>query len=164
MMTIAAQVTNTPIHITSGSSGITVASTATVSKKTGSLDVKFEPGLLASAATGTINIDTNSAQVVYHSSASANFIFNFRGDSANTFDSVTQVGHVVTISIVINNGATAYYCTSVKIDGTTVTPKWSGGTAPTAGTASSHDIYSFSIIKTATTPTYLVIANFGAYS
>ena len=164
MMTIAAQVTNTPIHITSSSSGITVSSASTVSRKTASKDVKFEPGLLASAATGTINLDMSSAQVIYHSSASANFIFNFRGDSTHTFNEVTEVGHTVTTAIVVNNGSTPYYATSVKIDGTTVTPKWSGGTAPSSGTASAHDLYSFNILKLTDTPTYLVIATVGNYS
>jgi len=163
-MPIAPQITNTPVHVTSSSSGITVSSVTPAVRGTNSIDVKYEPGLLSSAATGTINIDTNSAQVIYHSSATGNFIFNFRGDSATSLNTTMELGHTITITIVVNNGSTAYYCTSVKIDGSTVSPKWAGGTAPTAGTASSHDIYSFSIIKTATTPTYLVLANFGAYS
>jgi hypothetical protein len=164
MMPIAPQITNTPVHVTSSSSGITVSSVTPAVRSTNSIDVKYEPGLLSSAATGTINIDTNSAQVVYHSSASGNFIFNFRGDSATSLNTTMELGHTITTTIVVNNGATPYYCTSVQIDGSTVSPKWAGGTAPTAGTASSHDIYSFSIIKTAATPTYLVLANFGAYA
>lgn len=163
-MPLATQVTNTPIHITSTSTGMSVTSASPVVRITDSIDVKLEPGLLSSAATGTIDIDANSAQVVYHSSATGNFIFNFRGDSTTALSTTMQVGHVMTVSVIINNGSTAYYCTSVKIDGSTVSPKWAGGTAPTAGTASSHDIYSFSIIKTAATPTYLVLANFGAYA
>jgi len=55
------------------------------------------------------------------------------------------------------NGATAYFPNVIQIDGTTVTPKVQGGTAITAGNASSTDIYSFTIIKTAATPTYLVL-------
>jgi hypothetical protein len=44
----------------------------------------------------------------------------------------------------------------MTIDGTSVTPKWSGGTAPAAGNASSIDAYSFTIIKTASA-TYTVL-------
>jgi hypothetical protein len=163
-MPIAPQVTNTPVHITPSTSGITVSSVSPVVRNTDSIDVKFEPGLLSAAATGTINIDTNSAQVVYHSSATGNFIFNFRGDASTSLDTTMQVGHTITVSIVINNGATAYYCTDVKIDSSSRTVKWAGGAAPTAGTASAHDIYSFSIIKLDDYPTYLIIANFGSYS
>jgi len=163
-MPIATQVTNTPVHVTSASSGMTVNSTILAVKKVNSVEVKYEPGLLASAATGTIDIDLNGAQVIYHSSATANFSFNFRGDSTTSLASTLETGHTVTAAIVINNGSTAYYCTSVKIDGTTKTVKWAGGSAPTAGTASAHDIYTFNIIKTASTPTYLILGSFGSYS
>jgi hypothetical protein len=56
------------------------------------------------------------------------------------------------------NGATAYYPTAFQVDTVAVTPKWSGGTAPSAGNASAIDAYSFTIIKTAATPTYTVLA------
>jgi hypothetical protein len=48
-------------------------------------------------------------------------------------------------------GTTAFYSTAVQIDGSTagVTLKWQGGTAPTAGNASSVDAYTYTIIKTA---------------
>jgi hypothetical protein len=36
----------------------------------------------------------------------------------------------------------------VTIDGTSVTPKWQGGSAPTSGNASGIDVYSYTIIKT----------------
>jgi len=59
----------------------------------------------------------------------------------------------------ITNGSTAYKpaATSVTIDGVAVTPKWNGGTAPSAGNASSIDVYTFTIIKTASA-TYTVLA------
>ena len=46
------------------------------------------------------------------------------------------------------NGSTGYYISTVQIDGTTVTPQWSGGSAPTAGNANSTDWYTFSVVKT----------------
>jgi hypothetical protein len=49
--------------------------------------------------------------------------------------------------------------TSLTIDGNAQTVKYSGGTAPSAGNASAVDVYQFTIIKTAATPTYTV---FGA--
>ena len=58
----------------------------------------------------------------------------------------------------ITNGSTAYKpaATSVQIDGVTVTPKWNGGTAPSVGNANSIDVYTFTIIKTASA-TYTVL-------
>ena len=40
-----------------------------------------------------------------------------------------------------------------------MTPKWQGGTAPSAGNASSIDVYVYTIIKTAATPTYTVLGS-----
>jgi hypothetical protein len=59
------------------------------------------------------------------------------------------IGGSITISALITNGGTAYYASAYQIDGSAVTPKWSGGTAPSAGNASSIDFYSFNILKTA---------------
>jgi len=36
----------------------------------------------------------------------------------------------------------------VQVDGSSVTPKYQGGTAWTAGNASSIDVYTYTIIKT----------------
>ena len=52
------------------------------------------------------------------------------------------------IAVAFKNGGTPYYINAVTIDGTSVTPKWSGGSAPTGGNASSDDFYTFSIVKT----------------
>jgi hypothetical protein len=56
------------------------------------------------------------------------------------------------------NGTTAYYPNVIQVDGSSVTPKWQGGTAPTAGNASSIDAYVFTIIKTASA-TFTVLAS-----
>ena len=104
----------------------------------------------ATAATGTINFDASTQGVLYYTSnASANWTLNVRGNSGATLDSVLATGDAITVSFLVTNGATAYRHSALTIDGTSVTPKWSGGTAPAAGNASSIDAYSFTIIKTA---------------
>jgi hypothetical protein len=113
----------------------------------------------AIAATGTVNVDlVTSAYWYYTTNASANFTLNFRGNSTTTLTSILGVGQSISVVFLNTNGATAYYPTVFQIDGSAVTPKWSGGTAPAAGNASAIDAYSFSIIKTAATPTYTVLA------
>lgn len=115
--------------------------------------------IVASAATGTINVDVNTAAIWYYTSnASANFTLNFRGNSGTTLSSRLAVGEAISVVFLNTNGTTAYYPNVFQIDGSAVTPKWAGGTAPAAGNASSVDSYSFTIIKTAATPTYLVLA------
>ena len=67
-------------------------------------------------------------------------------------------GQSVTVAILMAQGSTAYYLNAYQVDGSSVTPKWSGGTAPTGGNASSIDAYSFTIIKTADA-TFTVLAS-----
>jgi hypothetical protein len=114
----------------------------------------------ATAATGTINVDLASSAIHYYTANSAaDFTFNFRGDGSTTLNSMLNVGGTISVAFMITNGSTAYKpaSTSVTIDGVTVTPKWNGGAAPAAGNANSIDVYTFTIIKTASA-TYTVLA------
>ena len=114
----------------------------------------------ATAATGTVNFDAVTQGVLYYTTnASANWTLNVRGSSGATLSSILAVGDAITVVFLATNGATAYYPTVYQIDGSAVTPKWQGGTAPTGGNASSIDAYSLTIIKTAATPTYTVLAS-----
>jgi len=114
----------------------------------------------ATAATGTINFDAITQSVLYYTTnATANWTLNVRGSSGATLSSMLAVGDAITVVFLNTNGATAYYPTVYQIDGTAVTPKWQGGTAPSAGNASSIDSYSLTIIKTAATPTYTVLGS-----
>jgi hypothetical protein len=113
----------------------------------------------ATAATGTINFDCTSNSVVYYTSnASANWTLNLRGNANNTFNSVTRIGETFTVVFMVTNSATAYYPTGFTIDGTSVTPKWFGGAAPTAGSINSIDAYTYNVVKTASA-TYTVFAS-----
>jgi hypothetical protein len=114
----------------------------------------------ATAATGTVNFDAATQAVLYYTTnASANWTLNVRGSSGTTLSSMLAVGDSITVVFLNTNGATAYYPTAYQIDGSAVTPKWQGGTAPSAGNASAIDAYSLNIIKTASTPTYVVLAS-----
>jgi len=115
--------------------------------------------VVASSATGTINIDCKTSTLwFYTSNASANWTLNFRGNSGTTLNSLLAVGQSISVVFINTNGATAYYPSAFQIDTVAVTPKWSGGSAPTVGNVNALDAYSFTIIKTAATPTYTVIA------
>jgi hypothetical protein len=114
----------------------------------------------ATAAATTVNFDASTQGVLYYTSnATANWTLNIRGTSGTTLSSILAVGDAITVSFLVTNGSTAYYQTAFNIDGSAVTPKYSGGTAPASGNASSIDVYTYTIIKTAATPTYTV---FGA--
>ena len=103
----------------------------------------------ATAATGTINYDVTTQSVLYYTtSASANWTVNFRASSGTSLDTVMATGEAITVVFLVTQGATAYYNNAVTIDGSSVTPKYQGGTAWTAGNASSIDAYSYTIVKT----------------
>jgi hypothetical protein len=103
----------------------------------------------ATAATGTINYDVTTQSVLYYTTnASGNFTVNFRGSSGTSLDTVMSTGESLSATFLVTNGATAYYNSAVQVDGSSVTPKWQGGTAPTSGNASSIDSYTYVIIKT----------------
>lgn len=104
----------------------------------------------ATAATGTVQVDINTSAVKYYTSnATADWTFNFRGDGSTTLNSILANGQSATVAFLVTNGSTAYKPTVFQVDGSAVTVKWQGGTAPAAGNASSIDSYTFTIIKTA---------------
>jgi hypothetical protein len=103
----------------------------------------------ATAATGTINYDITTQSVLYYTSnASANWTVNFRGSSGTSLNTIMATGESMSVTFLVTNGSTAYYNSAVQVDGSSVTPKWQGGSAPTSGNASSIDSYTYVIIKT----------------
>jgi hypothetical protein len=112
----------------------------------------------ATAATGTINFDALTQPIVYYTTAaSANWTLNIRGNSTTSMNTAMATGQTMTIAFMVTQGATPYYNSAVTIDGTSVTPKWQNGLAPSAGYASSVDTYTYTITKTASA-TFTVLA------
>ena len=105
--------------------------------------------IAATAATGTVNFDVITQAVLYFTSnAAANYTLNIRGDGSNTLNSIMDTGESITIAHLVTQGSTPYYNNAVTIDGSSVTPEWSGGSAPSSGNASSIDVYTYTIFKT----------------
>jgi hypothetical protein len=106
----------------------------------------------ATAATGTIVYYATTQSVLYYTSnASANWTINITGASTPvTLDTLMATGESISVVHLVTNGSTAYYNNVIQIDGTAtgVTVKWLGGVAPTAGTPSSIDAYTYTVIKT----------------
>ena len=130
-------------------SGISIAGTTTIAQILEGATVS------ATAATGTINYDvtTNGAVTYYTSNAGANWTLNVRGNASTSLNSIMSTGQSLTIAFLVTQGSTAYYQSGFQIDGSSVTPKWQGGSAPTAGNASSVDIYTLTMVKVANTST-----------
>ena len=96
-------------------------------------------------------INTATAGTLYFTgSASSNHVINVRHSSNTSLNNILATGDSITVVWLNTNGATAYYPTRLEVDGATsgVSVKWQGGTAPSAGNASSIDAYVYNIIKT----------------
>ena len=158
LMTVQGSTANVGVGTSSPTSGIQTAGSSSKSAfKTP--NIAEVDTISATAATGTINYDITTQSVLFYTSnASANWTVNFRGSSGTTLNSVMQTGESISATFLVTQGSTAYYNSAVTIDGTSVTPKWQGGTAPTSGNASSVDCYTYVIQKTGSA-TYAVLAS-----
>jgi len=125
----------------------------------GTLDIEevYEKVNVSNGTSGTITFNTLEQGInFYNVNQLANRTINFSNVNANL-----DAGQSVTCSILMSQGSTAYYLNAYQVDGSAVTPKWQGG-APTEGNASSIDVYSFTIIKTADA-TFTVLASLAAF-
>jgi hypothetical protein len=114
----------------------------------------------ATAATGTVAYEITTQSVLYYTTnASANWAVNFRGSAGTALNTIMAVGESMSCSFLVTQGPSAFYNTTIEIDGTTsgITTKWQGS-APTSGNINSIDVYNYVIIKTATS-TYTVLAS-----
>ena len=105
-------------------------------------------------ATGTVTHDCDNGHIFYHTTPAADWTANF-----------TNLGltaeHATTLSIVIDQGATAYIPTAVEIGGVAQTLLWQGGSAP-SGTADGTDVVAFSILNDG--GTYVVMGQLVGFS
>ena len=104
------------------------------------------------------NIDLDYGNVhLFTTAESTTCTPNIRVDGSTTLNSVMEVGETTVVTLITTANASAY-CEHITIDGSAVTEKWVGGSAPSDGGSSGVDIHAFTIIKTAA-DTYTVIGN-----
>ena len=82
---------------------------------------------------------------------------NIRVNSSTSLNSVMSIGDTIAVTL-ITTAAAAGYSAQLTIDGSAVTEKWNGGSAPSAGGSSGNDVITYQIIKTADA-TYTVLGN-----
>jgi hypothetical protein len=112
-------------------------------------NVREKVTISATASTGTINFDVVTQSVLYYTTnASGNFTINVRGDGSTTLNSIMATGDALTIAFLSTQGSSAYYMSALTVDGSSVTPKYQGGSAFSAGNASGIDSYAITVIKT----------------
>lgn len=150
------RVTNT------GNIGIGITTPNTLFHVNGTItlqEVKEKVNISATALGANLTIDLLEGAVVFLTAiATANSTINFRGNSTVSMNTFLSTGQSITSAVIVTTGSTAYRIANVQIDGTSITPKWSGGSAPTAS-ANSVEAYSFTIIKNAANAQYTVLGS-----
>ena len=142
----------------SGAAVLTLNSTNSVFNK--SLLETVTITAAAPASTQTYDAITQQVQL-YTTNAANTWVVNLRGSSSVSMNTLLATGQSMTCAMLVTQGSSgaSYYVTSVQVDGTTsgVTTKWQNGAAPSAGSASAIDAYSFTVIKTGSAA-YTVLA------
>jgi hypothetical protein len=120
------------------SGNLSVSGTATFSGLTVLQEVTEVINSTPGATASTLVYDFSTGSNWYHSSINTNYTANF-------INIPITDNRVTTVSIVINQGSTAYIPQVVQIGGTASTIKWAGGTA--SGNANQVDIVGFTFIR-----------------
>lgn len=119
---------------------------------------------LIGAQTGTYNFDLLDGSIQYSTAnATANITLNFRGNSSIGANTIIANGKSITSTYIMTTGTTPYTISSVNIDGGAANIKWVGGITPTA-LSNSSTAYTYTIVKTSTTPTFVVFASATRYA
>lgn len=123
---------------------VTIANTATAAR----LIENFQTYTTTISGTPTIAFNCTTGN-----------LWNITGTiSSNWTANFTNLGlansYATAVTLVVNQGATAYLPTAVQIEGNAVTLNWPSGTQPTPN-ANKKDVFAFSILQTGAS-TYLV--------
>ena len=147
--------------------GATVVGIATFQDGADIEGFKIEDGQTAATPNGEFNFYLASGHFFrYTGTPGADYYPNFKHSASINLNDRMDVNDVVTATLAVNSPAVTYHiANTIHIDGNatgensyTIDTDWVGGTAPAAGNGSGHDIYSFTIIKTAD-KTFTILAN-----
>lgn len=149
----------TGITITSASGPVPTISLSTGATLTSPKEVNStSAGTAGSPATVNLDVSTSSV-LIYTGTAAADWTLNVRGDASTTLNSLMAVGEQISVVFETPVGATAYepVVGGFTIDGSVPSSiKYLGGSIP-VGNINSTDVYTYTIRKTAATPTFTVL-------
>ena len=147
--------------------GVTVAGIATFHDGADIEGFKVEDGQTAATPNGEFNFYLADGHIFrYTGTAGADYYPNFKHSASINLNDRMGTNDVVSATLVVNSATASYHiANTIHIDGNatgensyTIDTDWVGGSAPDAGNGSGHDVYSFTIIKTAD-KTFTIIAN-----
>ena len=147
--------------------GVTAAGIATFHDGADIEGFKVEDGQTAATPNGEFNFYLADGHIFrYTGTAGGDYYPNFKHSASINLNDRMDANDVVSATLIVNSATASYHiANTIHIDGNatgensyTIDTDWVGGSAPDAGNGSGHDVYSFTIIKTAD-KTFTIIAN-----
>jgi hypothetical protein len=110
---------------------------------------------------GTYNFNILDGGIRYSTSnAPGNLVLNLRANSTISMNTFLGVGESTTATYLMTTGSTGYVISSIQIDGSSQTINYSGTAIAVANCVTA---YTYTVIKTAATPTYTVLGSITRY-
>jgi hypothetical protein len=135
-----------------------IVETANVSVMTG-LKYGTETVAVHNTTSGTYALNVLDNSIAYSTAnAVGNITLNIRGNNTTTFNSMVNSSNSVTVTYMMTTGATGYNISTVQVDGATQTVRYVSNITP-ALNSNCITNYTYTIIKTSNTPTYVVLGS-----
>jgi hypothetical protein len=101
------------------------------------------------ARTGTqaVNLDEGMAHY-FSTNSTGTWKPNFTMSAGDDINATIATGDVFSPTMIVAKGATSHYATTIQVDGSDVTPEFSGGAPSDGGGSGTFDVYNYTIIKT----------------
>ena len=146
---------NNPVTFLNGNGGFSSLSVNSIN----GLLIASETVNISAIVSGTQNFDLLDNPIVYsNANATGNITLNFRGNSTTTLANTISVGQSVTCAYLMTTTTTGYIPTVIQIDGSTQTVRYAANSAPVP-IGNTICSYTYTIIKTSVTPTYVVLGS-----
>jgi len=111
--------------------------------------------LTSNGGTGTVAFSLSEQSIFYRNAPTGNITANFTSVPATT-------NKVISTTVILSQSSPAYIVSAVQINGVAQTLNWVNGVTP-SGTANKHDAFGFSLIRSGSTPTWVVLGQMSTY-
>ncbi len=155
--------TGATTRVTVDSTGVTVTGAITVSDGANLNGYKVEEGdIETTSLNGEFDYNLENGHIQKFTGATGgNYQPDFKVNGSTSLSSIMDVGDVVTCTLMVASSSHYLASASIKIDDSASNLDIDnvGGSAPSAANGSGYDIYTFTIQKTAATPSYHIVVN-----
>lgn len=122
--------------------------------------------LTSPGPSGSINVDVLTGSVYYMVSGTSPFSVVLRANASTQLVSALGIGESVTTQVIVqgNSNGLSYVTTVVPDVFNTTNTAWLNGTAPTSGSTTGRDVYTFQVVKLSTNAVFQIFAKQERYA